>query len=329
MKPFYKRLLAGALMLIIAGAAVAGIGYAIMRSKKGDTVMENQSYAAADVRSIQIDTDTPNVIITPVDGDQMNLSWQTDDIVEYRATLEGGVLSISYRIGSNWLKTIFVAPFAHNDYILEIELPNSFKGVLDVSTVSGKIIADTPASLDGCDLKSVSGVISAANIASLYDLTIRSTSGSVTADTIKAAGDIRIQTVSGGITTDRAEAGGAFSLTTTSGKAVITQIAAKGDVSLNSVSASLQAQDVSCAAFSAKSVSGGIHLQGIAADSMVLINTSGSIRGSISGKQGDYAISVSTVSGGSNLKNAAGSGGKTLKLSTVSGGIDLQFEGGN
>lgn len=329
MKPLRKRLLRGALMLIAVGLAIAGIGYAITNSREGDTSMENQSYRAADVRSIRIETDTPNVIVTPVDGDQMNLSWQTDEYVEYEAELKDGVLSVTYRTGSSWLKAVFVAPFVHNDYILEIELPGSYRGGLDVSTASGRIIADTAAELEGCALKSVSGVISAANITSLQDIALVSTSGGITADTLGAGGDVRIQTVSGAVTADKLSAGGSFSVKTTSGKAELTQIAAKSDAAINSVSGALTMQDVSCVAFSAKTVSGGIRPEGIAAESIELRSTSGSIKGSVQGSRGEYDISVSTVSGGSNLQNASGSGGKTLTVSTVSGGIDLLFAQGN
>ncbi len=329
MKPFHNRLLYGALMLIVVGLAIAGIGYAMTRNREGDTTMENQSYQVADVRSIQIDTDTPNVIITPVDGGQMNLSWQTDEYVEYQATLKDGVLSISYRTRSNWLKALFSAPFLNNEYILEIELPGGFQGDLNISTVSGKIIADTAADLDSCGLKSVSGVISAANITARQEFTLRSTSGSITANALKAGGDVRIQTVSGGVTADKLESGGALSVKTTSGKAELTQITAQSGLTLESVSGTLRIQDASCETFTAKSVSGGIRPEGVKAESIDMKSTSGSIKGSLGGSRGEYSISVSTVSGGSNLQNASGSGGKTLKLSTVSGGIDLQFEEGN
>ncbi|HRX07894.1 MAG TPA: DUF4097 family beta strand repeat-containing protein [Candidatus Limiplasma sp.] len=329
MKPYHKRLLNMAVILIIVGAAIAGVGYAMSKNKEGDTAMENQSYNVADVRAIQIQTDTPHVIITPVDGEQMNLSWQTNEYVEYQATLENGVLDITYRTSTNWLKTIFSAPFANNEYILEIELPNSFAGDLDVSAVSGKVIADTSSALDVCSLKSVSGVISAANLHALSDLTIKSTSGGISADAISAGGDIRLQSVSGSVTAKQAEATGAFTVKTTSGKVELTQVTAGGSMSLDSVSGSLSVQDASCAALTAKTVSGGIRPENLQAQDIELKSTSGSIRGSVSGAQGEYAISMSTVSGKSNLKNTAGSGGKTLKLSTVSGGIEIQFTGEN
>ena len=132
-----------------------------------------------------------------MDGDKINLSWQTYDYVEYKATLTDGKLSIEYRIDTNWLKSLFKSWLSSNEYILEIELPNDYKGALDVSTVSGKIIADTGATLDHCSLTSVSGKISAVNVTSKADINIRSTSGEASADSIHAAGDVSIQSVSG------------------------------------------------------------------------------------------------------------------------------------
>ena len=310
--------------------------------------MENQSYQASEITAIQIQTDTPNVVITPVDGEKINLSWQTDDYVEYEATLTDGTLSVKYRINTNWLQSLFQSWLTNNEYILEIELPSDYKGALDVATVSGKIIADTKASLDSCSLTSVSGGISAVNIDSKADIKIHSTSGAASADTIHAAGDIAVQTVSGSIallksdalggmelktasgsvTAAELNAGGAFYLKTTSGGAEISRLQCEGDVTLESVSGTLRPADIACAGFSAKTVSGSIRFHGLAAESIELKSTSGSVNGSVAGTRDEYAVSVSTVSGSSNLQNTAGSG-KTLTLSTVSGGIDVQFEGGN
>ncbi|MBN1778066.1 MAG: DUF4097 family beta strand repeat protein [Clostridiales bacterium] len=347
MKPYQRRLLTIALALIVAGAAVIGIGYAITQNNKESSTMENQSYQVSEINAIQINTDTPNVVITPTDGDKINLSWQTDDYVEYKATLTDGELSVEYRIDTNWLKSLFKSWLSGNEYILEIELPNAFKGALDVSTVSGKIIADTSAALDHCSLTSVSGRISAVNITSKADVRIRSTSGETSADTVQAEGDLSIQTVSGSVSFFKSTAMGgmeikttsggvtaaelsaaAFYLKTTSGRVELSQLQCEGDVTLESVSGSLQLADVSCAGFAAKTVSGGIHFHGLTADTIELKGTSGSINGSVNGTQDEYGVSVSTVSGKSNLQNAAGSGGKKLTLSTVSGGIEIQFEGG-
>ena len=102
----------------------------------------------------------------------------------------------------------------------------------------------------------------------------------------------------------------------------------EGNVTLETVSGSLRPGDVSCTGFIAKTVSGGIRFHGLTAETIELKSTSGSINGSVNGAQDEYSVSVSTVSGKSNLQNAAGSGDKQLTLSTVSGGIDIQFEGG-
>lgn len=348
MKRYSKQVLTAVLMLIVAGVVIAGIGYVIIRNNEGSLSMENQSYAIAEITAIQIETDSPNVVITPVDGDEINLSWQTDDYVEYEATLTDGKLSIRYRIGTNWLKSILNSWLSSNEYILEIELPNGYKGPIEVSAVSGKIIADTSADLSSCSLTSVSGSISAANINSNADIEIRNTSGSTSVDSVHAAGDITIKTVSGsiafmksgaqggvelktasgGVTAAELTTAGSFYLKTTSGGTEISQLTCTGEAALESVSGLLQVGDVTCTEFSAKTVSGSIRLRGLTAETIKLKSTSGSIKGSITGSAGEYSVSVSTVSGKSNVQNTK-DGEKKLTLNTVSGGIDIQFESGN
>ncbi len=329
MSLLHRRFLAAAALLIVVGLAVAGIGYSMTRNQEGDTNMEKQSYAAADVNAIQIGTDVPHVIITPVDGDQMNLSWQTDEYMQYEATLKNGVLEISYRNTRNWLESIFNVPFVGNEYILEIELPKAFQGDLMVDTASGKIIAETAADLKECKLKTVSGVISAANLTVQSDLSLHTTSGSITAENLQAMESVRLQSVSGSITAQAVTAGGKLNGKTTSGRLEFTQVTAEGDMTLNSVSGSLNLQDVSCAALSAKSVSGSIRPVGLKADSIELRSTSGAVKGMLAGSQSDYSISVSTVSGSNNLKNADGNGAKPLQINTVSGSVKITFEEGN
>ena len=344
-----KRLLIAAGALITAGIIIAGIGYAIVRGDERSTQMENQSYTVSDIQSIRINTDMPHVVLTPVDGNQINLSWQTDEYIEYRATLENGVLDIEYRFGDNWLKSALLSLFVHNEYILEIELPNEYAGALQIQTVSGKLIAETSAALDSCSLKTVSGKISAVNITSKGDIEVRSTSGGINVESVQAAGDLYIQSVSGTVALMKSTAQGGMqikttsgsvtaaelnvatgvSVKTTSGKAELSQLECGGDMTMESVSGSLRPADVSCQSFTAKAVSGSISFHGLTAGNIELKNTSGSISGSISGKRADYSITASTVSGKSNLQNATGSGDKTLKLSTVSGSIDVQFDGGN
>lgn len=349
MKINQKQWLIIVALLITVGVAIFSIGHTIFQNKEGSYTMENQSYALSDIDRMQINTDSPSVVITPVSGDQINLTWQTGEYVEYQAQLTDGKLTIEYNISTNWLKALLLGPLVQNEYVLEVELPDDYTGSLVIHTASGKIIANTAAALEECSLTTASGSIDAVNIDSREGVELRSTSGGISADSVHAANDIRIQTVSGsakltksaandgisiqttsgGIDAAELNAADRFHAKTTSGRIELSQIQCGGDVTLDSSSGTLKPSDVVCESFAAKTVSGSIKFQGLTADAIEMKSTSGSINGTVNGKRDEFDIQVQTVSGRSNLQSTAAGKDKTLKLDTVSGSIDVQFTNGN
>ena len=340
-----RRWLAAAALLIVAGVAIFGGGYAAFRRKEGGHTMENQTYALSGIDTILINTDSPGVVIRPVAGDQINMTWQADDYVEFDTELTNGMLSIDYRFGTNWLESLLMSPLHRNDYVLEIELPDGYAGKLDVHTASGSLAVYSALAVDDISLTTVSGTIDASDIDSKKGVILRSTSGRVHADAVHAAEDIRVQTVSGeldlrkatalggiamqtssgGVTGVDLNAGGNIDVNTTSGAVDVARIHADADIAIGSISGTLTLSGVDCEGFSSKSVSGGIKFQELTADMMKMKSTSGTVRGTVGGVHGDYSVSAHTVSGRNNLQNTAAGKGKSLAVDTVSGSIDVQF----
>ena len=348
MKIDSKRLLGYAAALIVAGAAILGVGHAVTQNDKGDLAMETKTYALSEISAISINTDSPAVIIKPVTGDQVTLSWQADEYVKFEAGLDGGELAIDYRISANWLEALLMSPVLRGDYVLEIELPESYAGTLDVHTASGSVSVYGALHLEDIHLTSVSGAVDVSDIDSKSGVEIRSTSGKVHADAVHTAEDIQLQTVSGtadlrkaaasggvsvhttsgGITVADASAGGDVTVKTTSGKTDLSQVHSGAAITFSSVSGSANLTGLECASFSSKTVSGSVRFESLTADTADMQSTSGSIRGALNGAQDDYAITVKTVSGSSNLQSAAAAGKqKSLAVKTVSGGIDVRFTG--
>jgi hypothetical protein len=345
MKIDAKRLLGITALLIAAGAAVFGIGYAVFRQNEGSNTMENQSYALSEIKRIRIDTDSPGVVIKPVTGDQLNMTWQADAYAGLEAELTDGVLSIDYRFGANWLESLLFSPLGRNEYVLEIELPDGYAGGLDIHTASGSVAVYSALAAEEFSLTTVSGAIDVSDIDSRKDVQLRSTSGSVHADAVHAAEDILLQTVSGAadlrkatalggismhtssgsITGADLNAGGNIDVSTTSGTVDVKRTHSDADISVGSVSGTLKITGVDCGGFSSKSVSGGIGFQELTADKLTMQSTSGTVGGTVSGARGEYSVKAHTVSGKNNLQNTAAGKEKSLTVDTVSGSIDVRF----
>ena len=121
---------------------------------------------------------------------------------------------------------------------------------------------------------------------------------------------------------------GPIAVKTTSGKTELSKLTCDAAVSLHTVSGSAQVNGVECTEFSSVTVSGSTHFLALTTDTISMKSTSGSIKGTFAGSEDDYAISVHTVSGGSNLQSASGAGKeKSITLNTVSGSISVQFDG--
>ena len=340
-----RRWLAAAALLIVAGVAIFGSSFAVFRRNEGGYTMETQTYALSGIEKILINTDSPGVVIRPVTGDQINMTWQADDYVELEAELTDGMLSIDYRFGANWLESLLLSPLNRNDYVLEIELPDGYAGKLDVHTASGSLAVYSALAVDDISLTTVSGTIDASDIDSQKGVVLRSTSGRVHADAVHAAEDIRVQSVSGaldlrkatalggiamqtnsgGVTGVDLNAGGNIEVNTTSGAVDVKRIHSDADIAIGSVSGTLTLSGVDCEGFSSKSVSGGIKFQELTADTMKMKSTSGTVSGTVGGVHGDYSVSAHTVSGRNNLQNTAAGRGKSLSVDTVSGGISVRF----
>jgi DUF4097 and DUF4098 domain-containing protein YvlB len=341
-----KQTLFTAVLLIVIGIMVLSVRHVLSQGNEGGSaVMENQSYAVSDVNRILIRTDSPSVVIKSVPGDQINMTWQTDEYIEFTTELKGGKLSIDYRVSTNWLEALLQSALTRDDYLLEIELPETYAGALEVQTASGAITVNTAAALETCSLKSISGSIEAEEINSKNNIKIESTSGGVSADSMHAAGDIHVQTVSGSLLLYRSTALGnltiqtasgkltgadlnaayGLDLKTISGKADLSQIHSDAYIALASTSGSIELSDVDCESISSKSVSGSVHFTNLTADGIAMGSMSGSVKGTVNGTLDDYSVQIKTISGNSNLQSGGAGREKTIKVDTISGGIDIRF----
>ena len=89
--------------------------------------------------------------------------------------LTDGTLSIDYRFAANWLESLLFSPLNGDDYVLEIELPDTYAGELDVRSASGSISVFSALAVETLNLRTVSGKIDVSDIDSKNSVELRTT----------------------------------------------------------------------------------------------------------------------------------------------------------
>lgn len=346
MKINTKKLFKIALQLVVLGLVIFAIGYATSKPEENNGYyQDDQTYLLSEVSRIEVNTDSPCVVVKSVAGDSIHFTWKAGDHVQYTEQLSGGKLSVKYYLKVNWMDSLFKSNLNGDSFVLEIELPESFAGDINIHTVSGSISMEDARALDELTLSSVSGSIDASDISARQDIGINTTSGSAKVNDIFAANDLDIKTVSGSLQLRNAEVNGecdlstgsgslevaslitadALQMKTISGSLDVSQTDCGSDITLSTTSASIKLMDVTGESLTARSVSGTMDINNLKADRIDLKNTSGAVKGTIQGAQDEYNIAVKTVSGDRSIKNHTAGGQKSLKVDTVSGDIKLSF----
>lgn len=224
-----------------------------------------------------------------------------------------------------------------------IDISDLKNSSLDVKTSSGSSRVENIEKSDEVSIISSSGSIKVNGITSTGDVTITSSSGSNKACSVKckdfsstatsgsvAAEDIECDNLStksssGSVKVANATVKNNLETTATSGSVRVTESSAQ-DLKSRTASGSINLGNTSADTAYAECTSGGIHLEGLdVAKSAEFKSNSGSVGGSLKGKESDFSIVTSTTSGSCNLKGSR-EGDKKLDVSTTSGSIHIKFE---
>ncbi len=139
---------------------------------------------------------------------------------------------------------------------VEVYLPESYEGSLDIETTSGSVEVKENVTLTDVDVSSSSGSIRFNEILA-KNINLNSTSGSTRGSLLDAEGDITIQSSSGSIGVDRITSSSA-DLDSTSGSIRGSEIICTGKVAMESSSGSINYDNISGSAIELKSTSGSI-----------------------------------------------------------------------
>lgn len=196
---------------------------------------------------------------------------------------------------------------------VEVYLPESYHGNMDVSTSSGSIRSDEDWEWKECRIGTSSGSIKMAGITA-QDMRVSSSSGSISL--LRADADKVISTSSGGIRVDSGKGDidlssssgsirvkdiqGAVDATSSSGSIIAEISSMDGDISLSSSSGRIEAVLPSSSAFhvEVKTSSGGIRTD---FDEVMSYNKKGNHAEGSYGTAPEYHIRVTTSSGGVSL----------------------------
>ena len=233
-----------------------------------------------------------------------------------------------------------------NSGTLEIYLPRSFAGLLQIRSLSGEIQCDSALALAQAQLETLSGKISLAQLRSkIYRLktisgdisaqlldgmgTADSLSGSIFADA--AQGDVRLDSKSGCVKLLSAQ--GKVALRSISGDVTIHRC--QGDWLLRSTSGSVEAGQMQGFG-ELRSISGDVSIRELRlAGNLLMTSTSGSVRTAFCGMP-DANVQVSTTSGSVRVGNmhhqgrgsfgqSFGQGKYRVEARTVSGDVSLSW----
>ena len=224
-----------------------------------------------------------------------------------------------------------------------IDVKNLKNSSLDVKTSSGSSRVENIEKSDEVPIQSSSGSVKAANIVSTGNFTITSSSGSNKSSSIKCK-DFSANASSGSVTAEDIECDN-LSAKSSSGSVKVANATVKNTLETGATSGSVRVSDSSATDLKgqtnsgsihfgntdvdtayAECTSGGIRLEGLdVANAAEFKSKSGSIGGSIKGKESDFSIVTSTTSGSCNLKGSR-EGNKKLDVSTTSGSIHINFE---
>ena len=163
-------------------------------------------------------------------------------------------------------------------------------------------------------------VLPAAEYGSLH---LQTDTGDIRVTDVTAAQNITLQTDTGDIEVTGGNAEN-ISATADTGDIRLSDVTAVQKITLKSDVGDLTLNSATAAEIEAGADTGNISVSGVGAGTITLATDTGDIRGTISGKQNDYTISVQTDTGSSNLQSG-GSGANRLTASTDVGDIELYF----
>ena len=309
-----KTALIIALICLIVGALIAGVGFVIAKKNPTKVVTESYSYSIDQLpEKINIDVISSHVEICVIEGNQWRVECKDTDKIVHTVELVDGILTIKQKDTRKWYERIF--NFFPLKLGVTLYLPAQAYDSLDARFTSGGIHVAEGYTFSNVDLKGTSGTITMAS-QTTGSLSIKNTSGDISVSG-SVGNDLKIVCTSGDIGVT-GSVNGKLEISNTSGD-IMLKNAAPTSVTIFNTSGDIGLQNViSRGKCEIDNTSGSITLERCDAALFDLKTTSGDIQATIlSGKVFD----CDTTSGSINVP-ANGEGG-VFKADVTSGDINV------
>lgn len=308
-----KTLLIVATALVVGGCAISFGAFAAAGFNYENLSTESRNWASV-TKTFEPESENPhtaivlrdtgeNVRIEPTEGDAIEVTYWTSERKRFDVADSNGAIAIE---GSreSYIGIMMIGSF--EDHTTVVKIPRSYAGTLDVDAMGGNI--------------------EATDVSGLGSVTAKTASGDIDLDRLAAA-DIVTSAASGNVRVLRTQAA-SVSATTMSGNIELTDVEASNLVKLDTVSGGQVLQGVSTAILDAHMGSGDIVATSITASDVKFDTVSGNVSATFTGKDDEYAIEASSVSG--DVRSPAGSDAAEKRVSahTMSGNVTLLFAGG-
>lgn len=321
-----KRLYGIAGLIALLGAALLGVGLLMLRGSSVErrgfstTSFKERIFESNTVKDIEIKESYESVIIEKGDTDKLTIRYfvpENEDNVSISennglVNFERKKTKININLSINMQDTSTV-----------VTLPKDFKGTVDASATSGTVrIKDIQC--EDLAVTTSSGSIQLENVVSDKSAEIVVTSGAIKISSLAVSNDVSVTALSGSIGIENITCNN-LGVEDTSGSVTVANATGK-TASFEASSGSTKLDNVS---FDDKvnisASSGSIHFEALKSNNISAEASSGSIKGTIAGKQSEYSVISKTSSGSCNLENTR-EGNKTLDVKTTSGSINVSFD---
>ena len=313
-----KTALIIALVCLIAGALILGIGWVLLQNNpiEKNVFKDNVYPFSIDELPSQINISTTNsrVEFRTTTESEWRVECVDKEKIYHKVELIDGVLTIKEIDDRQWYEHIGLFANLRPQTVI-VYLPEGTYGSLNIGVVSGDISVPEGFVFSDVTLKSTSGDMSFASVAT-GAMNIKVTSGDI-AISGSIGGALEVSGTSGDIVIS-GNIGGAVEISGTSGDIEIKN-ATPTRITIQNTSGDIDLIDVECSeACEIEKVSGSIELKRCDALSFNLVTTSGDIYGSILSAK---TFDCKTTSG--DIHTPADGNGGTFKAKTTSGDIKI------
>jgi len=271
-------------------------------------LIREDTFDLRDLTGLTVQGRSEDIRVTLVPGDALTVRQYGNPNKDAAFTDSRAAGSLTLKVPNrNWFDW-----FNWGEKYLEIELPASYAGNLELSTISGGVHCPDGFQLRALTLATTSGGIEL-GACSVDSLTLSTVSGGIRLDTATVTGDANLSVTSGGVRLGSLSCR-SFDIGTVSGH-ISVETALSGAGRLHTTSGGISAAGVAVnGTVTVSTVSGGVKLSlapGVNCD-LKLSSVSGGLHGNVPLDRNGHKAS-----------GTIGTGGPLLSVSTTSGGITM------